>query len=319
VGHSHFAGGKLLIRRFAASSKVVNVLIILMIWFPWAPASARGADAWLAPLTTRIPKRPQSALTGSQFVDLVSQMDEHQREQVILEQLLEGNLPAFLRKLKPVHLQYRFDNGRLVSATIFVTPDYLAIGSQSDFIRIPMNYHTASTVATQFGFILPTRKIVNAIYEQSAYHFTPQPMTPGPQMRSTAYYQQHNRKIAQQRVSHHIPLGELVAGHKKDVVITNRLTRMPGRIAIYGWHQPTGIPIQPLSTVHGAGYADYSHGIRLVSEVVLIDGKIRSVYDVLQDPQLASLLTDEGPISQLPQILGIPAWSARLRLVSARH
>ena len=159
-----------------------------------------------------------------------------------------------------------------------------------------MNYHTASTVANQFGFILPTRKMVDAIYEQSAYHFTPQPMTPGPQMRSTRYYQQHNRKIAQQRVSHHIPLGELVAGHKKDVVITNRLTHMPGRIAIYGWHQPDGTPIQPLSTVHGAGYADYSHGIRLVSDVALIDGKIRSVYDVLQDQQLASVLTDEGPI-----------------------
>ena len=182
---------------------------------------------------------------------------------------------------------------------MFVTPDYLAIGSESDFIRIPMNYHTASVVATNFGFILPTPHMVDAIYEQSAYHFTPQPMTPGPQMRSTAYYQQHNHMIMQQRLSHGIPLGELVSGHKKDVVITNRLTREPGRIAIYGWHQPTGIPIQPLSTVHGAGYADYSHGIRLVSDVVLIDGKMRSVYDVLQDPELAAVLTDEGPISQL--------------------
>ena len=305
-------------RRFAAS-RVVSFMIILMIWLRWAPAGAHEADAWLSILTKRIPKRPRFALSGSQFVDLVSKMDALQREQVILEQLLEGNLPIFLRKLKPVNLQHRLDSGRLVHATIFVTPDYLAIGSQSDFIRIPMNYHTASMVATRFGFILPTRKMVDAIYEQSAYQFTPQPMTPGPQMRSTAYYQQHNRKIAQQRVSHHIPLGELVAGHKKDVVITNRLSRMPGRIAIYGWHQPGGIPIQPLSTVHGAGYADYSHGIRLVSEVVLIDGKIRSVYDVLQDPQLAPVLTEEGPIHQLTQILGTPAWSAGLRLASAYH
>jgi hypothetical protein len=290
-----------------------------MIWLQCAPPSAHGADAWLSSLTTRIPKRPRSALTGSQFVDLVSEMDKHQREQVILEQLLAGNLPGFLRKLKPVNLQYRFENGRLVRATIFVTPDYLAIGSRSDFIRIPMNYHTASTVVTRFGFILPTPKMVDAIYQQSAYHFMPQPMAPGPQMRSTAYYQRHNRKIAQQRVSHHIPLGELVAGHKKDVVITNRLTRMPERIAIYGWQQPGGIPIQPLSTVHGAGYADYSHGIRLVSDVVLIDGKIRSIYDVLQDPQLAFVLSKEGPIYQLPKILEVPAWSARLRLVSANH
>jgi hypothetical protein len=306
-------------RRFGAGSMVVNFLIILMICLRWTPASAHEAEAWLSTLTKRIPKRSRSALTGSQFVDLVSPMDEHQREEVILEQLQEGNLPDFLRKLKPVDLQHRLGNGRLVTATIFVTPDYLAIGSRSDFIRIPMNYHTASAVANQFGFILPTSKMVDAIYEQSAYHFTPQPMAPGPQMRSTRYYQQHNRKIAQQRVSHHIPLGALVAGHKKDVVITNRLNRMPGRIAIYGWHHPDGTPIQPLSTVHGAGYADYSHGIRLVSEFVLIDGKVRSVYDVLQDPQLASVLTYEGPISQLQKILGIPAWSASLSQASARH
>jgi len=306
-------------RRLAAGGKVINFLIILLLCLRWAPVSAHEADAWLAALAKRIPKRQRSAVTGSQFVDLVLRLDEHQREQVILEQLLEGNLPDFLRKLKPVRLQHRLDGGRLVNATVFVTPDYLAIGSQSDFIRIPMNYYTASLVATQFGFILPTRKIVDAIYAQSAYHLTPQPMTPGPQMRSTSYYQQHNRKITQQRLAQHIPLGELVSGHKKDVVITNRLIRAPGRIAIYGWHRPGGIPIQPLSTVHGAGYADYSHGIRLVSDIVLIDGKIRSIYDVLQDPQLAGVLTNEGSITQLPQILGMPAWWARLSPVSTHH
>jgi hypothetical protein len=281
--------------------------------FHWTTVGAYKSDAWLSNLTKRIHKRPHQALTGSQFLALVSKMDEHQREQAILEQLLEGNLPGFLRKLKPVMLRHRFDNGKIVTATVFVTPDYLAIGSESDFIRIPMNYHTASVVATHFGFVLPTPLIVDAIYEQSAYHLTPQPLTPGPQMRSTAYYQQHNRMITRQRLSRGIPLGELVSGHKKDVVITNRLTRMPGRIAIYGWHQSTRIPIQPLSTVHGAGYADYSHGIRLVSDVVLIDGKMRSVYDILQDPDLAAVLTDEGPISRLSQILGVPAWPASLQ------
>ena len=300
-------------RRAAATHRVLNFLIIQLILFQWTPVSAHDTDAWLSTLTKRIHNRPRYALTGSQFLTLVSKMSEHQREQVILDQLLEGNLPGFLRKLKPVTLKHQCDSGRLVCATIFVTPDYLAIGSESDFIRIPMNYHTASVVATNFGFILPTPHMVDAIYEQSAYRFTPQPMKPGPQMRSTAYYQQHNRMIKQQRLSRGIPLGELVSGHKKDVVITNRLTREQGRIAIYGWHQPTRIPIQPLSTVHGAGYADYSHGIRLVSDVVLIDGKMRSVYDVLQDPELAAVLTDEGPISQLSQILGIPAWPVSLQ------
>jgi len=290
-----------------------------MIWILWPPAWAHGADAWLSTLTQSIPKRPSFALTGSQFVNLVSKMDDPQREHVILDQLLEGNLPDFLRNLKRVNLQQRLKSGRLVHATVFVTPDYLAIGSQADFIRIPMNYHTATTVAARFGFVLPTRKIVDAIYKQSAFHFTPQPMTPGPRMRSTTYYESHNSKIAQQRIAHDVPLGTLVAGHKKDVVITNRLARMPDRIAIYGWQKPGGIPIQPLSTVHGAGYADYSHGIRLVSNVVLIDGKMRSIYEVLQDPQIASVLSGEGPINQLTKILEFPAKPESLRLASTDH
>ena len=272
------------------------LILLIGIGLP-SPAAAFEADAWLDYLTRRIPERPSHSLTGSQFVELVSKIDDHLRERLISEQLLKGNLPNFLRKLKPVKLQQRNKSGRMVSATIFVTPDYLAIGSQADFIRMPMDYHTARMVATQFGFILPTRRVVDAIYKQSQNHFTPQPLPPGPQMCSTGYYQRHNQKILQQRYSRGIALGELVSGHKKDVVISNRLTRKPGRIAIYGWHKADGKPIQPLSTVHGAGYADYSHGIRLVSEKVLVDGKLCSVYDILKDPELAPLLSDEGPMA----------------------
>lgn len=287
----------LLLRRLFIVEWYVNVMLILLIGLGCPPpAIASETDEWLEYLTRRIPERSSHTLTGSQFVNLVSKISEHQREQVISEQLLKGNIPEFLRKLKPVKLQHRSKSGRLVSATIFVTPDYLAIGSQEDFIRIPMDLHTASNVASQFGFILPTRRVVDAIYKQSENHLTPQPLTPGPQMRSTFYYQRHNQKILEERSLRGIALGELVSGHKKDVVITNRLRYKPGRIAIYGWHKPDGKPIQPLSTVHGAGYADYSHGIRLVSEKVLVDGKLLSVHEILQDPELASLLSDEGPI-----------------------
>lgn len=288
-----------LVRRLFTADWCIRVISILLIGVGCShPATASETDAWLQFLTRHIPERSSHTLTGSQFVDLVSKMDGHQREQVISEQLLKGNIPKFLRKLKPVKLHQRSKSGRLMNAIIFVTPDYLAIGSQEDFVRIPMDYHTASKVATRFGFILPTRRIVDAIYNQSEDHFTPQPLPPGPQMCSTGYYQRHNQKILQQRHSCGIALGELVSGHKKDVVISNRLRQKPGRIAIYGWHRPDGKPIQPLSTVHGAGYADYSHGIRLVSEKVLVDGKLYSVYDILKDPELALLLSDEGPMAE---------------------
>jgi hypothetical protein len=87
-----------------------------------------------------------------------------------------------------------------------------------------------------------------------------------------------------------------VSGDKKDVVITNLLAARQGRIAIYGWQRSTGEPIQPLSTVHGACYADYSHGIRLISGTALVDGKPRSITEMLQDPSIAKVLSEEGTI-----------------------
>jgi hypothetical protein len=118
-------------------------------------------------------------------------------------------------------------------------------------------------------------------------------------MRSTAYYWEHNQRIQNQRLALHFPMGELIAGHKKDVVMTNRLIPGQGRIAIYGWHRLSGVPIQPLSTVHGAGYADYSHGIRLLSDQVLLNGESRLFYEILEDPAMAKVLSDEGVIGQV--------------------
>ena len=116
-------------------------------------------------------------------------------------------------------------------------------------------------------------------------------------MRSTDYVVHHSELISQQRDALGASLGELTAGDKKDLVLTNRLWQFPGRVAIYGWHRDVHDPIQPLSTVHGAFYADYSHGIRLVSDVILVNGQRRSIYDVLRDPSLAGILSSEGPIA----------------------
>jgi len=251
--------------------------------------------AQAAGLTAQIPARSSRALVGSEFADVVRHMDSRQRERAVLEEILQGNLPAFLRRLVPVTLT----SGQSAAAratTVFVMPDYLAIGSDEDFLRIPMNLETATAIASAFRFVLPTRRIVDAVYAQSAHHFTPEPLTPGPQMSSTDYYLRHNQLIDEQARADRIAPGTLVSGHKKDVVITNLLARIPGRIAIYGWQRPGGTPIQPLSTVHGACYEDYSHGIRLVSEVALEGDARRPVRDILQDPASAPELSDEGVI-----------------------
>jgi hypothetical protein len=258
-------------------------------------AAARAVTAPAAELIQRIPARDARARTRSEFIELVRQMDSRQRERAVRDEILGGNIPPFLRRLVPVRLSTR-RNGRTIAATVFVMPDYLAIGSDDDYLRIPMNLETASDIASQFGFVLPTRPIVNAIYAQAAHRLVPEPLTAGPQMSSTDYYVRHNDMIERQARAQSAAPGDLVSGHMKDVVLTNLLARTPGRIAIYGWHRPDGSPIQPLSTVHGTCYEDYSHGIRLVSEIALVGGVTARVQDVLQDPVLSSVLSDEGPI-----------------------
>lgn len=279
------------------------LLLPLLVTQCVAGDSAGFAAGSLAALIRNIPTGPPQALTGSQFAEYVANMNSRQREQAILTEILAGNLPGFLRKLVPVELTFQPAGGKVLTATIFVMPEYLAVGSDKDFLRIPMNLYTASAVASRLGFILPTRKIVDAIYRQSAFHFSPEPMTPGPQMRSTEYYRIHNEKIEEQSRSLGVSAGTLISGHKKDVVVTNLLDRNPGRIAIYGWHRLSGAPIQPLSTVHGACYADYSHGIRLVSETAIVNGQARSIYDLLGDPLFAGVFSDEGPIPNLHDLI----------------
>ena len=255
-------------------------------------------------MTRNLPPRAFEALTGSQFADSVSSMDRPEREHAILRQILEGNFPGFLRQLVPVNLSVQPGGDKALTATVFVMPDYLAIGSDTDFLRIPMNLHTAAAIADRFSFVLPTRKIVDAIYNQSACRFTPHPLPAGPQMTSTEYYRMHNAMIDKQSQIRGFPFASLVSGHKKDVVLTNRLNQTPGRIAIYGWHRGISAPIQPLSTVHGAGYADYSHGIRLVGSMALVEGKRRSVYELLQNSVLANVLSDEGTIRMVAAAFG---------------
>ena len=87
-------------------------------------------------------------------------------------------------------------------------------------------------------------------------------------------------------------------------MLTPSLARRPGRVAIFGWHHPDGKPIQPLYTGHIATYVDYSHGVRLVWRELEVDGHRRSIGEVLADPVLHELLSDEGALKASVQRYG---------------
>ncbi len=290
------------IEHYGGDSRMKHrVLLIVFLLFSCSRISGIAAESGVSlPAESlqlaSIPGRPHNADSGSEFALKANGLSGREQQRAALIELRQGNIPEFLRTLKPVELSYTPPGGKTMAAIIWVTPDYLAIGSETDFLRMPLTYPSATVIAREFDCILPTRKMVDAIYAQAAYHLKPQPLPPGPQMVSIGYFLKHQQQIETQRARE--PLGELIAGHKKDVVLTNLLRSHPGRIAIYGWHQLNGRPIQPLSTVHGARYADYSHGIRLVYQTVWIDGQPHDIFEALDDPRLAPLFTDEGIIAE---------------------
>jgi hypothetical protein len=264
-------------------------------WLDAAAVSARAAPGCGNFLTEHIPERPAGAPAGSEFVRQLTGLSDDDREDAIRRQVLSGNIPGFLRRLQPVQLHGPVA-GRRLDVTVCVSPDYLAVGTDRNYFFAPMRLQTALIIANRFGFALPTRKLVDAIYAQAATHLQPQPLPASDAMRSTSYYWHHNELVLGQRSENPDSLGLLTAGDKKDLVLTNRLWANPDRVAIYGWHRLDGNAIQPLSTVHGARYADYSHGVRLVSETAFVDGRPTPLMAVLQDPALSPLVSDEGGI-----------------------
>jgi hypothetical protein len=236
-----------------------------------------------------LPKRESTFITGSQFYKSVFATSEAIRELLAKKEILSGNVPSFLRKMVKIKTQVATADGKIIHAYYFVMPDYLSIGSDKDFARIPLTPMTAQQIADSLDCFLPTRKMVNDIYKQAKVKLEPVPMYAFRDSAVTMY--QHNLIIEGQRK---LRKG-LIAGIKKDVVITGMLTRSskPNRVAIYGWQKLDGQPIQPLYTGHVNWYVDYSHGIRLVYRTIYVDKKPMDYIDVMKDNTLKALLCDE--------------------------
>jgi hypothetical protein len=252
---------------------------------PLASPATKPAATTKASSVAGIPPRPTNALGGKAFAETIADLPPKAREAAIVQELTRGNVPEFLRKFVPITVG---------GCTFEVMPDYLAIGSNADFVRMPMTPQSATAIADAFGCTLPTRKMVNDIYAAATVKLEPRPMTEKREAVET--FVAHNAIVEQQRVANGKPLGEMVAGDKKDVVLSNRLKEKPARVAIYGWHKLDGKPIQPLYIGHGDFYVDYSHGIRLVKRDATVDGKPTTIDAILHDPNRCDLLSDEGAV-----------------------
>ena len=240
-----------------------------------------------------LPPRSPNAMTGSAFIASVANVSREDREAAIRRELFAGNMPSFIRTFRKVEVSGIGSDSVKHTISYEVMPDYVSIGSDEDFVRMPMIPYTAQDFCDGFGFVLPTSKMVNDIWAAATTHLDPRPLTMARE--SPLTFLQHHRIIEDQLKE--TARGAFVAGIKKDIVITNKLAEHPGRVAIYGWHHLAGDPIQPVYTGHVDWYVDYSHGVRPVRRMMIVDGVPMTFEKIVSDPRYRSLLSDEGEVT----------------------
>ncbi|MEZ4300770.1 MAG: hypothetical protein R3B70_37895 [Polyangiaceae bacterium] len=210
-------------------------------------------------------------------------------------------------------------------AVFQVAVDCFAIGTEEDWIRVALSGYHAQKTAEMFGAFLPTNKLVLEIYAQAAIKLSAHPLDcqskyQGKWQRSTFAMRLHE-DIRQGRIAckagEKVPEAEgrldpklgahegvcalppgkhpgvLVSGHAKEVMISHEdLTK---RLAFWGFFTSEGRAIQRgFGCPHGPGFADYSHGFRLIGPKVLIDGKEIGYDEVVSNPEYSSLVFAEG-------------------------
>lgn len=254
----------------------------------------------------RLKARKADALSGSAFAKSIadSTLSLQQREQLIFKEIKNGNVPNFLRKLKEIKDSTILGTEK-IAISYFVLPDYLCIGSNEDFFYVPMTPILAQKVADLTHSSLPTKRMVDQIYKNASIKLEPQPIPPTKAMTTVPVFIAHNEIVNKQLapfLSRHNN-GELTAGHQKDIVISNKIYgETSPRVVIYGWHKLDGKAIQPLYNKHTNTWADYSHGVRLVQQKVVVEQngiKHRTaIKKVLANKAICNLLSDEGAIAQ---------------------
>jgi hypothetical protein len=262
--------------------------------------SSHIQESKIYPQILRIPPRRKNAEGGAAFMQRITSMSIDERDEAIFEEISNGNIPNAFRKVNHITKILQDANNVSYLVEIEIMPDFLAIGSDQDFCRIPMLPLTAQRIVTLFGASLPTSKISDLAWEFAEIKLDPWSLTTTPDtgMVTVPRFIQHNQMIEEQRVPLNKQLSTPITGHKKDIIITNRMaTDTNGRnsVYIYGWHQlPSGEPIQNIYGGHGINYTDYSHGTRVINQEMLINGEVKKISDILRDPVKYRLISKES-------------------------
>jgi hypothetical protein len=224
------------------------------------------------------------------------------REEAIYQAFADGQFPQFNAQWVPISVDT--PEGPLV---YFVMPDYLCVGSDEDFLRVRINPRIAESILYLLDGILPTRKMVQQIYNASQ-KVAAEPWGPpyDSSMMSLDRWPVQDAKILETFNSRGYALGKPTAGHLKDVCLGKGLETYKGQtVGIWGWFNADGSVIQGVSVnsqtgayedaqwrAHEWSYDDYSHGCRGVHKLCQFQDKWQLVTNLFKSATYYKYIAD---------------------------
>jgi|ERR1700722_5693563 len=181
-------------------------------------------------------------------------------------------------------------------------------------VRVCVSARLEQQIADAMGCSLLTSRIAELRYGARAVTIPPFPLGTN-DMATTARMVLESQKMNAAIVE----AGGIVGTTGKDWILDNAVLKHPGRAINFGWFLPKGtsspwqgVPlypspgrtallIQPASWAHDAAHCDYSQQCCLVDKTCTVDGQTRNLVDVLVDPDLAALVSYQGPLQVLRQ------------------
>jgi hypothetical protein len=243
------------------------------------------------------PPRPKKKdrVTGTQFLQRIQGMTQAQIDEEVFKEATRGNIPDFMRPENFYEIAvFGRVNGKDVEVRIQVALDYLAIGDNNDYVRVPVSPLLAQRLADRFGYVLPTSKIVDVIDDESRatkqdIKFVAAPEiamliidpstgrqvyekwnTKGPYgpyegkwMMSVEFTEAQNRLVNEQISQRR--LRGVRAGQNKDIIYHPETVKRKSACIYHPREQGVNY------VSHEDTYADYSHGARFIS------GKVRVI------------------------------------------
>jgi hypothetical protein len=230
----------------------------------------------------------------------------------------DGAVPDFLRTFVGVaiagsvsHVKYEI--------VFYAAPDFLSVGSDFDWMRVPLSVPAEQWALDYHGCVHPTKPMARAIYAgtpkgQRIDMLGSWGQTSGSMggLTSTRAFVGYHDNVESRRKPDHA-LGQLTSGLMKDVIISTPSMMKLGRVMFWGGVPSTGTPF------HGSGgdsgltvpdhmiavHNEYAMGLRLCHKKLFVrkaggDWVEKSLADVLADPVEGEVLRADSPAGGAP-------------------